>query len=245
MAPSRRRYTGYGQLCPVAKASELIAERWTPVIVRELLYENRRFSELRRGIPLITPAMLTRRLRELEDAGVLERTPSNEYVLTAAGRELAPIIDELGRWGHRFAMHDLRRDDLDAPQLMWMARRFLDVDLLKPPATPTVLAYELVDAPANKRRWWLVVADNDVDLCVKHPGHDVALTVRMRMATFAAVWLGRVSPNAAVRGGSIELVGSKLLAKRFPEWCPRSPRVRQVIALELKRDRRDSKRQST
>ena len=218
------RYRGYGQLCPVAKAAEVLAERWTPIIVRELLNGSCRFNELRRGIPLISPGMLSQRLRALEDAGVIARhrvpgargRSAFEYRLLPAGRDLRPLIDRLGRWGQRWATA-LRREDLDPAALMWAAHRCLRVRRAN-----AVIAFELIDAPASNRRWWMVVRDGQVELCLKNLGYTVDLTVSTKVRTLAEVWLGKLAAEAAVRAGAIRLEGAAALARTFAEWCPHS-----------------------
>lgn len=221
------RYRGYGQLCPIAKAAEILAERWTPLIVRELLYGSRHFNELRRGIPLISPAMLSQRLRALEDAGIVERVSparkATEYRLLAPGRALAPLIEQLALWGQRFAVQSLRREDLDAAYLMWALHRCLRVGALG--RRDAVIRFELFDAPVAKRRWWLVVRDGEVDLCLKNPGFPVDVTVTANVSTLGSLWLGHLSPQAAVRSGAVSLEGAAPLVRTFPRWCPRSPLV--------------------
>jgi DNA-binding HxlR family transcriptional regulator len=144
---------GYGQFCPVAKTSELLCERWVPLIVRELLCGSRRFGEIQRGVPMISPALLTKRLRQLEAAGVIERSQSaqaSNYVLTDAGWELYPIIEAMGVWGQRWARSRYTPDELDPALLMWDMRRMLQPAGLSP--TRTVVAFRFADAPAGKWR---------------------------------------------------------------------------------------------
>jgi DNA-binding HxlR family transcriptional regulator len=219
---------GYGQFCPVAKAAEVLCERWTLLVLRELLEGSRRFSELRRGLPQISPTMLSQRLRELEDSGlVLKRRVGGapgaaawEYHLSEAGRELGPIVDHLGAWGQRWAVAALRHVDFEPAYLMWAAYRTLRPDIFGP--RRVVIAFELTDAPVSKRRWWLIVDDGEVDLCLKNPGFPVDLTVHGRTKTFALVCLGHVTPEEAVRSGSITFDGAPELARTFAAWCPRS-----------------------
>src|SRR6266850_5197928 len=138
---------GYGQFCPVSMAAELLAERWMPVVVRELLAGSHRFSDLRRGIPLISPATLSQRLRELVDAGILDRARAEggsgrvEYALTEAGEELRPIIRSFGVWGERWARHEIRREDVDPRLLIWAMHRHLHLKEL--PADRVVLQFRV------------------------------------------------------------------------------------------------------
>jgi DNA-binding HxlR family transcriptional regulator len=221
-----RSKRGYGQFCPVARASELVAVRWMPLVLRELLAGSRRFAELRRGIPLITPAMLSKRLRELVDAGVVERSasggsePPTEYRLTHAGEELKPVIDALGLWGQRWAPQQLGRDEVDPELLMWITRRRLRCDAL--PCARAVLLFEFPDVPIAVRRFWLVIDRGEVDLCLRSPGHEVDLSIVTGIRTLVAVYLGEVDPADAVRSSAIVLRGSRALQRTFPAWCARS-----------------------
>ncbi len=215
---------GYGQFCPVAKASELLAERWMPLILRELLEGSRHYGQLRRGIPLISPAMLSTRLRELVDAGVVERRPAGagrwEYRLTEAGEEIRPIIRALGIWGQRWAQRELRGEQLDPELLVWVMRRRLNpLDL---GVSRAVLEFEFPEVPIKHRRFWFLVEAEEVDLCLKHPGRPIDLSVSTTVRTFTQVYLGQIAPEAAVRSGAIVLAGSRTLLRSFPRWCPRS-----------------------
>jgi DNA-binding HxlR family transcriptional regulator len=218
----------YGQFCPVAKAAEILAERWTPLVLRELLAGSQQFSQLQRGIPLISPTMLSKRLQELESAGVIERQPApggrgpdlRSYQLTDAGRELAPVIHHLGVWGQRWALQKLRREDLDPAFLIWAMHRRLGKEALGPGRV--VIAFDLLDAPANRRHWWLVASDGQVDICLKHPGHPVDVTVAARLHPLASVWLGHLAPQAAVQTGAVRLDGKPALVRSFARWCPQT-----------------------
>ena len=220
---------GYGQFCPVAKAAEIFAERWTPLIVRELMRGSLRFGELQQGIPLVSPTMLSRRLQELEEAGVLERRATSrvnsrdswEYHLTPAGLELKPLIEALGTWGKRWASTELRREDLDPAFLMWALHRNLRVNTL--PADRIVFAFELTDATANKRHWWIIVQpERTVEVCLKHPGYSVDVTVVAKVRALAEILLGHLEPAEAVRSGAVKLEGERGLIRCFRDWCPRS-----------------------
>jgi DNA-binding HxlR family transcriptional regulator len=213
---------GYGQFCPVAKAAEVLGERWALLVVRELLLGSRRFSELRRGLPLISPTVLSQRLRELEEAGIVARggPRASEYLLTPAGRELGPVVDRLGAWGQRWSIAGLRRHDLDPSYLMWAAYRTVRAGALPPGRF--VIAFELMDAPAAKRRWWLVVEDGAVELCLRHPGGASDLTVSARTRALARLWLGQLAPEEAIASRLVVLEGDAALARSFPAWCPRS-----------------------
>lgn len=217
------RAHGYGQFCPVAKAAEILAERWTPIVLRELLYGTTRFQEFRRGIPRITPAMLSSRLEQLIDAGLVVRHGrgrGGEYRLTAAGQETRPIIEQLGRWGQRWVDHAIADDDLDPAFVMWAVHRHLRLDAL--PAPHVVALFQFPERPPSERRWWLLIDGGEVDLCLSNPGHAVDLTITTDVRTLTQMYLGRVDPTAAMRSGQLHLEGARPLVRTFSSWCARS-----------------------
>lgn len=212
----------YGQFCPVAKAAEIVAERWTPLVLRELMCGSHRFSDLANGVPLMSPSLLSQRLRELVDAGVVERSPAQsgrgyEYDLTEAGEALRPVIESLGLWGYQFLRSDFEKADLDPAYLMWDIRRSIDTEKLGADDR-TVVQFELAGAPAKKRRWWLVLERDDVDLCLKTPGYDVDLHVKASLRTMVDVWLGRQDLRQAIRADEVHLEGARKLSRSFPAW---------------------------
>jgi len=216
---------GYGQFCPVAKASELLAERWTPLIVRELLCGSHRFNEIQRGVPLMSRSLLAKRLRQLEDTGIVERRAirgdrrAREYHLTPAGAELRPIIEGLGGWGQRWIVADVDEEDLDPFLLMWDIRRNVVPDAL--PEHEIVVRVELTDVTRGGRRWWLLVGDGEADLCMTDPGFDVDLHVRVGLRPLTLYWLGRLSwRELAAR--DLELEGPRWLQRSLPRWLGRS-----------------------
>jgi DNA-binding HxlR family transcriptional regulator len=217
--------TGYGQFCPVAKTAELLAERWMPLVVRELLAGSSHFGDLRRGIPLISPATLSQRLQELVDGGIVERIRVGsgrvQYRMTEAGEELGPIIRAFGVWGQRWAKNDVRVGEIDPEALTWAMHRRLDLTEL--PVDHAVLLFEFPDAEIRLRHFWFVIDHRQVDVCLKNPGQDVDLTLTTSIRTMAMVYLGQLEPDATVRSGAIDLDGSRALARTFPAWCPRSP----------------------
>jgi DNA-binding HxlR family transcriptional regulator len=211
---------GYGQFCPVAQALDLVGERWTLLIVRELLCDNYRFNELLNGLPLISRSLLAQRLKRLEEAALVERSerPKGgvEYRLTEAGRELEPIVIGLGTWARRWIRHRLSPDDLDPILMMWDLRRRLDTERL--PAEPTVIHFWFRDLAPKVSRYWLCVERPEVELCLTNPGFDVALTVETKLRTMVEVWLGDRDPSEAIRAGNIELKGQPKLTRAFPSW---------------------------
>ena len=219
------RSKGYGQFCPVAKAAEVVAERWTFLVIRELLLGSRRFNELKRGVPLMSPSLLSQRLKELERAGIVSRVSARsakniQYELTEAGEQLRPIVENLGVWGLRWAHDRITREDLDPGLLMWDMRRGIKGSLLPPGRC--VIEFDFGAREKKKRRWWLVVTDGDVDLCLMHPGHDSDLIVETDLRTMTDVWLRRMGVNDALRGGLIRLEGRRDLIRSFPEWLGQS-----------------------
>jgi DNA-binding HxlR family transcriptional regulator len=218
--------SGYGQFCPVAKASEVLAERWTPLVVRELLCGSHRFNALQRGLPLMSRSLLAKRLRELELAGVIERRPSgdgrgSEYHLTEAGEELRPIIMGLGAWGQRWARSKVSRADLDPRLLMWDMQRNIDIEALPPHRV--VVRFRFTDvSPGRPRVTWLILDGDQVDVCYKDPGYDVDLVVAGRLRALVGVWLGDTTMSAVIRAGELQVEGTRRLADAFPSWLRRS-----------------------
>jgi DNA-binding HxlR family transcriptional regulator len=210
----------YGQFCPVALASELLAQRWVPLIIRELCAGATRFNEIRRGIPRIRPSLLKQRLGELERAGVVRHVPdanrsAYSYRLTEAGEELRAVVGAIGQWGQRWA-RDIRDDDLDPGWLVWAMHRRLDTEAMPPGRT--VIALRFSDAPAVQRHFWLVCERKQVDVCLKPPGFDSDLTVTTSVRVMAEVWRGLRPLSAELRCGRMRLEGATSLKRAFPRW---------------------------
>ena len=215
---------GYRQFCSVALGAEVFAERWTPLILRELLAGSHRFSELQRGLPRIPRALLAQRLGSLERAGLVERRPApagrgSEYHLSPAGRSFGPVVEALGQWGYRWAAEQLRPDNLDAGLLMWFLRRRIQADRL--PAGRVAVQFEFRDA--DKRFFWLVLHRPEVDLCLADPGFDTDLCVTTDVRTFTRVYLGQVSIAQAIGDGSVTMQGRSDLRRAFSGWIGLSP----------------------
>ncbi len=204
----------YGQFCPVAKAVELLGERWTLLIVRELGSGSRQADELARGIPRISPAQLAERLDQLVRAGVATRHGA-EYLLTEAGRELRPVVEALGAWGVRWT-GKLDDDDLDPRVLLWDMHRNIDRDALPPGRT--VLRLVFSDVPAGTRQWWLVVTPEGADVCDADPGHEVAVTVSGTLRGLVEVWRGDTTWADALRIGTVVLDGPEAACRAVPTW---------------------------
>lgn len=218
---------GYGQFCPIAKASEVVGERWTPLVLRELFCGSRHFNELRRGVPLMSPSLLSQRLKSLERAGIIARGREGgrtSYTLTQAGEDLWPVIESLGAWGQRWARSQLQAGDLDAGLLMWDIRRHVDARQL--PDRRVVVAFEFSDVEGEAGSYWLLAEDADVELCLKDPGYDVDLLVVSDLRTLTHVWLGHLPVDAVVADGRVELVGDRELRDGFRRWFALSPLAR-------------------
>lgn len=208
----------YGQFCPVARAMELLDERWTLLVVRELLAGSRHFNDLRRGVPRMSPALLSKRLRTLVRAGVVERHDGGErisYELTPAGTELHRVVEALGVWGMRW-MPRLGDEHLDPHLLLWDIHRNLDLEALPP--TRTVLAFHLHDARPGARDWWIVAAPDEVDLCSEDPGHEVTARLESSLETLTRLWLGEVTWDEAIRAGALVLRAGAETRRAVPSW---------------------------
>lgn len=219
---------GYRQFCPVAMAAEILCARWTVLVLRELMAGSTRFNELRRGLPRMSPALLSQRLKELEAAGVIRRTPvRNEpgvfaYRLTQSGRELEPVVMAFGVWGQRWVSSELSLQHLDAQLLMWDMRRNLDPSPL--PQRRSLVQFVYPEQPAASRTWWLMVdADGAVDLCSIDPGFDVDLYVSTDLRTMTAIWMGADTVRAALASRRLSLTGDRKLAASMQTWLGLSP----------------------
>jgi len=217
---------GYGQFCPVAKASEVLAERWTPLVLRELLSGCHRFNDLQRGVPLMSRSLLATRLRELERAGVVERRSaaggrrSHEYFLTPAGEELRPIVEALGVWGQRWAVGELEAEDLDPALLMWDVRRNLDEQEL--PDRRTVVRFDFVDVEGPYRRWWLLAEKRGADVCITDPGFEIDLKVSVSLRALTRFWIGQLDWRALTAEEGFALDGPRWIQRALPRWLERS-----------------------
>jgi DNA-binding HxlR family transcriptional regulator len=218
----------YGQFCPVAMAAEILCTRWTVVLLRELIAGSSRFNDLRRGMPRMSPALLSQRLKELEQAGVIERVPAKdepgilEYRLTESGRELQPLVEGFGRWGQRWVSSDLSLERLDAQLLMWDMRRSIVIDPF--PQRRSVIQFQYPDAPASMRSFWLVVTPGQpVELCSIDPGFEVDLYVACALRTMTAIWMGHDTVADAVRDNRLHLTGDPDLGGKLGQWLGLSP----------------------
>lgn len=210
---------GYGQFCPIAKASEVLGERWTNLVIRELGAGSETFNDIRKGLPLMSPSLLSARLKSLEKHGIVGRYEDDSkvrYRLTEAGNELTSIIWELGTWGHRWVRSDLSRDDLDPSVLVWDIHRNIETKFFK--GERTTIKIEFTDYPSKFRFWWIVIKDDDADVCIKDPGYEIDITISGDLKTLTAAWMGDTTLMKAIREKAIVLTGSSHLRKTINIW---------------------------
>ena len=218
----------YKQFCPVAMAAEILCTRWTVVLLRELIAGSTRFNDLRRGVPRMSPALLSQRLKDLEAAGIVIRTTSGseagvqEYQLTAAGRELRPVVEAIGMWGQRWVDADVSLQHLDVQLLMWDMRRGLNTTPM--PERRSVICFSYPELSPPQRLWWLIVDPQQaVDLCSVDPGFDVDLYVSADLRTMTAIWMGLDTVRAAMAQRRMLLTGDRALASAMQDWLGLSP----------------------
>ena len=209
----------YGQFCTVARGAEALCERWTPLVVRELLCGSKRFNELHRGVPRMSTNLLAQRLRHLEEIGVVHRAATGkvwEYSLTEAGEELRPIIMALGHWGARWIGSRLRDDQLDAGLLMWDVRRFVRLETF--PSRPVVIQFKFRDARPGEQEWWLVVEAGVADLCRDDPGRELTLVVDSSVRALTEVWAGDRTPKEVLESRELRVDGAMKDAENLWRW---------------------------
>ncbi len=215
-----KEHGGYGQFCPVAMASEILCSRWTALVIRELLMGTTRFNDLRRGVPRMSPALLSKRLKELERAGVVRPVPNarglTEYHLTPAGEDLRPIVLGIGTWGQRWVESELSLRNLDPSLLMWDMRRNLNPKPLPPRRCTIQFLYP--ELPQAKQNYWLVVDGGTVDLCGIDPGFDVDLLVTSSVKSMTAIWMGLTGVRREVEAGHLEFDGDPNIASAMQQW---------------------------
>jgi DNA-binding HxlR family transcriptional regulator len=225
----------YNQYCPVARASEILGDRWTILILREMILGSRRFNEIERGLPGISRSLLASRLRDLQRYGVIERGPgavhATEYHLTDAGRDLKSVIEALGAWGVNWAFDDPSPEEMDAGLVVWKVHQRIDRDRL--PDRRTVVEFDFTGP--RPQRAWLVLEPSNVSVCVTPPRFESDLIVRTSLPYFLQLWFGRVDFDTALRCGGIVLEGPQTLRKQFSKWLLWSPMSRFVRDRERRR----------
>jgi DNA-binding HxlR family transcriptional regulator len=224
----------YGQFCPVAMAAEIVCAKWTALVLRELLSGSTRFNDLRRGVPKMSPTLLSKRLKELQQAGVISARASGsagvvEYRLTAAGNDLRDVIMTLGGWGQRWIESSLSLKNLDPSLLMWDMRRNIAPSSL--PDRRCTVQFTYPELPAGRNTWWLVIERGDVDLCSVDPGFDIDLYVSSTLRSMTAVWMGHTTLKAEIDAGKIALTGDKAIARSMHGWLGLSPFAKEKSRL--------------
>lgn len=213
----------YYQFCPVSMAAEIVCSRWTLLVLRELMMGTTRFNDLRRGLARMSPALLSKRLKELEAAGLVRREEINgergvfDYRLTASGEELKPIIVAVGIWGHKWIETETSLKNLDPQLLMWDIRRNINTEPM--PNRRSVVQFIFPELPQEQRNWWLIIQPGQVvDLCLLDPGFDVDLYVSTDLRTLTQVWMGYVELAKAKQQSKLILTGSKALQDSLQTW---------------------------
>ena len=213
----------YNQFCPVAMAAEVLCTRWTFIVLRELVVGSTRFNEIRRGVPRMSPALLSKRLKELEAAGIVTRLkiPDEpgvfEYRLTEAGKELKPIIEAVGVWGQKWVTTAATLKSLDPDLLMWDIRRNINAEPLPP--RRTTIQFIFNDLPKAERNYWLIVEPGQpVDLCTVDPGFDVDLYLSTDLRTMTEIWMGYTTVARAKDDGRLTLTGNRQIEANLTAW---------------------------
>lgn len=208
----------YAQYCPIAKAAEVLGDRWSLLVIREMLTGSRRFNELARGLPGLSRALLTKRLRQLERAELVERVPAGGYALTEAGEELRPLVFAFGEWGAKWAFTDPTLEELDPDLLLWWVQGRIDRSRM--PDRIVVVQFVFTDHP---NRYWLVIEPDDVSVCLTDPGFEVDVTITSDLSTMFQVWLGRTPLADAMRDERVQVTGARVLVRSFARWFQLSP----------------------
>lgn len=211
----------YGQFCPVAQAAEVLTERWTLLVLRELLMGSTRFNELQRGVPRMSSSLLSKRLREMERSGLITREPlqgerGNAYELTPAGEALGPLVVSLGTWSREWLKREISLEEADPALLMWDVQRSLRLDRLPEERVVTFFRYR--DAEEGKRAWWLVAEQGNADLCLTDPGFPIDLQVDAEAQAMAEVWVGKLELGAAMRSRRVRVTGPDHLVRGLSDW---------------------------
>lgn len=211
----------YAQYCPIVRAVEVLGERWTLLIVREMLTGTRRFNDIVRGLPGLSRALLARRLRQLEAAGIVVKADGPDgdggYDLTPAGRELSPIVFGLAEWGARHAFGDPRPEELEPETLMWWFHGRIDTSEVPRRAVVQV------DIADRRRLFWLLIEPDEASVCYTDPGFEIDAVMRSDVATLFRMWNGEFELLDAVKAGQIELTGPRWIVSGLPRWLMRSP----------------------
>jgi DNA-binding HxlR family transcriptional regulator len=226
----------YGQYCPIAQALEIIGDRWTLLIIRDLLTGTRHFNDLERGLPGISRGLLADRLRRLQQMGIVEKheiskgRKTTEYLLTQAGKELQAVMDSLLDWGAAWAFDDPRPDELDPVLLMWWMRRRVCTEQL--PEERVVVQFDFFHQKLES--YWLVMDAEDVSVCLTYPGFEIDVLVTADLAAYYQLWLGRISYEEALTQYDVRVDGLPALVRDFPNWFAWSPAATTVRAVQAR-----------
>lgn len=215
----------YCQFCPVAKAAEILCEKWVILVLREFMMGSTRFGQLRRGLPKISPSILSRRLKTLEEQEIIVRckkpeSNSYEYHLTESGEELRPIVLGFGTWGHKWAKNKINNEDLDAGFLLWDMRRRLNIKYFQ--NKRIVIHIEFSEQSSRDRYWWMVIDNNEIDLCFEDTGHEPDITIITTLETMINIWLGYDKLKTMKNNGKMKIFGSKEHVNNVSQWIGKS-----------------------
>ena len=215
----------YCQFCPVAKAAEILCEKWVILVLRELMMGSTRFSQFRKGLPRISPSILSRRLKMLEEQSVIKRkqvkkSKSYSYHLTESGEQLRPIILGFGTWGHRWAKNKITKEDLDAGFLLWDMRRRLNTEYFQDQRV--VIHIEFTDQKKADRYWWMVVENHEIDLCFEDTGHEPDIIIMTTLPVMTKVWLGYEPLKKMINNQQLKILGTKKHVNNIAKWIGKS-----------------------
>lgn len=211
------RRNSYGQYCPISRALDVLGERWSLLIIRDMLVGATRFNDLARGLPGLSRTLLSKRLQQFVEEGLVDKVGS-EYHLTQAGRELEPVVFGIGEWGAKWSFEDPMPEELDSELLLWWIHTRLDTNGL--PGRRQVFHFRFSDDP---KLFWIVVEDGVPSLCKDDPGYDVHMTVSTDVATLYKVWEARIGLRDALRSGTLEVTGERAYTRRLGEILRFSP----------------------
>lgn len=215
----------YGQFCPVAKAAELFCERWNALIIRDLASGPRRFSDLQRGVPLMSPSLLSSRLKWLCNEGVIEKRGSGGrhqmYALTRAGEEFVPLVQALGTWGQRWTRRELREHEIDIGLLVWSLESSSNPNAFGD--RRSLIRLELTDQTESKRLWWYLNQNGRCQLCLENPGGDENLFLACTLPDAIRIVRGDMSLASALGSGRLEVIGDLWARNAFSDWLNLSP----------------------
>ncbi len=224
--------TKYGQYCPVARAAEILGDRWTLLIVRDLIYGARHFNALERGLPGIPTAVLANRLKRLQQAGILEReqdagSQKVSYSLTPAGEALIPVMDAISEWSAKWVLGEPEETELDPVLLLWWMHSRVYRERF--PKQRVVIEFDFWET--RPARFWLVLTVENVSVCQIYPGYEVDVLVTAELKSFYQVWLGRVEFLDAIHSGKVELDAIPTYIRDFPNWFMLSPFAGSIQAV--------------